>query len=265
MSKGQTFKVLVNERLTAAAEEIFAIFEKAIAEYEEELCRFRENQMYHLKYTAVSPKVQLLHSDSVSSDSGPNHGGLNQCIASQTSLVTWDPVKEEEEQRAVASSQYSVSIKTEEDPPVQRKRPTEHGGTQGEDNITPLYFPLETTEYSSGTDQYCVYVKTEKEPLLQMPKPSEEREGTLEKITITHPYFPSETTEKRTEYSSDTDNVDDWLPPVSCSAAQLRKEEKEGPYIQVIRNRSTVAYNSSLSYMSKSAPETSMSVNKPKE
>ncbi|XP_036949835.1 uncharacterized protein LOC119017299 isoform X2 [Acanthopagrus latus] len=39
MSKVQTLRVFVKQRLTAAAEEIFELFERTIAEYEEELCR----------------------------------------------------------------------------------------------------------------------------------------------------------------------------------------------------------------------------------
>ncbi|XP_030002486.1 gastrula zinc finger protein XlCGF57.1-like isoform X1 [Sphaeramia orbicularis] len=40
--KGQILRSLVEQRLTAAAEEIFGLFERTIAEYEEELCRTKE-------------------------------------------------------------------------------------------------------------------------------------------------------------------------------------------------------------------------------
>lgn len=42
MSKGETLRALVNERLTVAAQEIFALVEKTIAEYEDELRRSKE-------------------------------------------------------------------------------------------------------------------------------------------------------------------------------------------------------------------------------
>ncbi|XP_031694988.1 zinc finger protein 594-like [Anarrhichthys ocellatus] len=42
MSKVQMLRCLVNQRLTAAAEEIFGVFERTIAEYEEELSRSKE-------------------------------------------------------------------------------------------------------------------------------------------------------------------------------------------------------------------------------
>ncbi|XP_034027284.1 zinc finger protein 484-like [Thalassophryne amazonica] len=42
MSKVQMLRALVKQRLTAAAEEIFGLFERTIVEYEEELCRSKE-------------------------------------------------------------------------------------------------------------------------------------------------------------------------------------------------------------------------------
>ncbi|KAJ0032866.1 hypothetical protein NQD34_002947 [Periophthalmus magnuspinnatus] len=57
MSKGQTLRTLVNERLTAAAEEIFALVERTIAEYEEELSRSKEeNQRKQRLLDSVLPR-----------------------------------------------------------------------------------------------------------------------------------------------------------------------------------------------------------------
>uniref|UniRef100_A0A8C9YQ16 C2H2-type domain-containing protein n=1 Tax=Sander lucioperca TaxID=283035 RepID=A0A8C9YQ16_SANLU len=44
MCKVQMLRALVEQRLTAAAEEIFGLFERTIAEYEEELCRSKEEK-----------------------------------------------------------------------------------------------------------------------------------------------------------------------------------------------------------------------------
>ncbi|GLD73287.1 zinc finger protein 135-like protein, partial [Lates japonicus] len=54
-------RALVKQRLTAAAEEIFGLFERTIAEYEEELCRSKEeNQRQRKLLDAVfNPQVQL--------------------------------------------------------------------------------------------------------------------------------------------------------------------------------------------------------------
>ncbi|XP_041801568.1 uncharacterized protein LOC121612620 isoform X2 [Chelmon rostratus] len=58
MSKVQTLKAFVNQRLTAAAEEIFERFERTIAEYEEELCRQRK-----LLDANLNPDVRLHRAD----------------------------------------------------------------------------------------------------------------------------------------------------------------------------------------------------------
>ncbi|XP_036949824.1 zinc finger protein 691-like [Acanthopagrus latus] len=58
MSKVQTLRVVVKQRLTAAAEEIFELFERTIAEYEEELCRHRK-----LLDAVLKPQVQLHRTD----------------------------------------------------------------------------------------------------------------------------------------------------------------------------------------------------------
>ncbi|XP_073319157.1 uncharacterized protein [Pagrus major] len=58
MSKVQTLRVFVKQRLTAAAEEIFELFERTIAEYEEELGRQRK-----LLDAVFKPQVQLHRAD----------------------------------------------------------------------------------------------------------------------------------------------------------------------------------------------------------
>ncbi|XP_030267041.1 zinc finger protein 436-like [Sparus aurata] len=58
MSKVQTLRVFMKQRLTAAAEEIFELFERTIAEYEEELCRQRK-----LLAAVTEPQVQLHRTD----------------------------------------------------------------------------------------------------------------------------------------------------------------------------------------------------------
>ncbi|XP_068188666.1 zinc finger protein 37-like [Antennarius striatus] len=73
MSKGQMLRALVKQRLTAAAEEIFGLFERTIAEYEEELCRSKEENerqrelldavfkpQLRIQKTAFPADVQLL-------------------------------------------------------------------------------------------------------------------------------------------------------------------------------------------------------------
>uniref|UniRef100_A0A8C2XE06 C2H2-type domain-containing protein n=1 Tax=Cyclopterus lumpus TaxID=8103 RepID=A0A8C2XE06_CYCLU len=61
MSKVQQLRCLVNQRLTAAAQEILGLFERTIAEYEEELCSSREeNERHRKRLDAVfNPEVRL--------------------------------------------------------------------------------------------------------------------------------------------------------------------------------------------------------------
>ncbi|XP_034401563.1 zinc finger protein 8-like isoform X1 [Cyclopterus lumpus] len=65
MSKVQMLRCLVNQRLTAAAQEIFGLFERTIAEYEEELCSSREeNERHRKRLDAVfNPEVRLHRAD----------------------------------------------------------------------------------------------------------------------------------------------------------------------------------------------------------
>nr|XP_033493166.1 glutamic acid-rich protein-like [Epinephelus lanceolatus] len=61
MCKVQMLRALVKQRLTAAAEEIFGLFERTIAEYEEQLCRSKEeNERQRKLLDAVyNPQLRL--------------------------------------------------------------------------------------------------------------------------------------------------------------------------------------------------------------
>lgn len=55
MSKGKELRDLVNQRLSLAAAEIFELFERTIAEYEEQL---KENQ-HKLLESVYNPAIRL--------------------------------------------------------------------------------------------------------------------------------------------------------------------------------------------------------------
>ncbi|XP_038580268.1 zinc finger protein 135-like isoform X2 [Micropterus salmoides] len=61
MSKVQVLRALVKQRLSAAAEEIFGLFERTISEYEQELCRSKEENQRHRKLldAVFQPEVRL--------------------------------------------------------------------------------------------------------------------------------------------------------------------------------------------------------------
>ncbi|KAM8845442.1 uncharacterized protein AB9W97_000589 [Spinachia spinachia] len=65
MSKGQMLRCLVKQRLTEAAEEIFGLFERTIAEYEEEASRLKEdNERLKKRLHAVfNPEVRIQRAD----------------------------------------------------------------------------------------------------------------------------------------------------------------------------------------------------------
>ncbi|KAI9523176.1 hypothetical protein NQZ68_030524, partial [Dissostichus eleginoides] len=61
MSKVDMLRLVVSERLTAAALEIFGLFERTVAEYEEQLCRSKEENERHRKLldAVLKPEVRL--------------------------------------------------------------------------------------------------------------------------------------------------------------------------------------------------------------
>uniref|UniRef100_A0A8C6T8S7 C2H2-type domain-containing protein n=1 Tax=Neogobius melanostomus TaxID=47308 RepID=A0A8C6T8S7_9GOBI len=121
MSKKQALRALVTERLTAAAEEIFALVWRTIAEYEEELCRSKEENQRKRKLLdkVLNPTVLL------------NQGFME---TSGTKEEPEEPsVKQEEKQLPVSAPEFSaVNVKIEECS-LCRQRQTEHrrAETQG--------------------------------------------------------------------------------------------------------------------------------------
>ncbi|KAM7373726.1 hypothetical protein PAMP_008560 [Pampus punctatissimus] len=65
MSKVQILRACVKQRLTAAAEEIFVLFERTIAEYEEELSRSKQENERHRKLldAVFKPQLQIHRAD----------------------------------------------------------------------------------------------------------------------------------------------------------------------------------------------------------
>ena len=67
MSKLQLFKDFVNERLAAAASEIFGLYEETLAECQEEICRAmdRNAQLQKLLDIVLQPEIKLHRTGSV--------------------------------------------------------------------------------------------------------------------------------------------------------------------------------------------------------
>ncbi|KAK7944488.1 hypothetical protein WMY93_000216 [Mugilogobius chulae] len=99
MSKSQALRDLINERLTAAVDEIFALFESTIAEYERELSYYKQqNQKNHeVLFAALTPKVVLLKVEEI------------------TPVIKEEPEEHEEVHLQELSPQFpSVCVKKEE-------------------------------------------------------------------------------------------------------------------------------------------------------
>ncbi|KAK7878072.1 hypothetical protein WMY93_031293 [Mugilogobius chulae] len=96
-------RIWVNKRLTAAAEEIFALFERTIAEFEEELCRSKEENQR---------KQEMLDSLLKTNTCVGQNQGLNP-ETPQTSRIKEEP--EEDQQLQMKVPEFNVvCVKTEE-------------------------------------------------------------------------------------------------------------------------------------------------------
>ncbi|CAB1331513.1 unnamed protein product, partial [Coregonus sp. 'balchen'] len=98
MSKIQLLRVFLNERLTAAAEEIFGVVEKTIAEYQEEVVRLQRLldidivlQPEKNLHRAVHPDCSADQSENSQRVSGMETGGLQSgfkpVISKRTKMV----------------------------------------------------------------------------------------------------------------------------------------------------------------------------------
>ncbi|XP_051809101.1 uncharacterized protein LOC127535334 isoform X5 [Acanthochromis polyacanthus] len=68
MSSVQNLRELINERLTAAAEEIFTEFEKSIVQYEKEIhrqCRLLDSFRKSETHTPDLPQLQICKEDNI--------------------------------------------------------------------------------------------------------------------------------------------------------------------------------------------------------
>ncbi|CAJ1082900.1 zinc finger and BTB domain-containing protein 41-like isoform X2 [Xyrichtys novacula] len=108
MSKVQELRVLVNQRLSAAAEEIFELFERTILEYEEKLCGSKENQ-HKLLDAVYNPEVRLHRADIdhlIKSKEEPLHQQQKRSL----SLDQENPLQIKEEQEELWSSQEEEQL-----------------------------------------------------------------------------------------------------------------------------------------------------------
>ncbi|XP_028454175.1 zinc finger protein 436-like isoform X2 [Perca flavescens] len=184
MSKVRMLRAMVKQRLTAAAEEIFGLFETTIAEYEEELCRSREeNERQRERMDAVfNPQLRLHRADlqqvSVVKDSVPPEQQERSSSLDQEDLEPPPHIKEEQEQQQEgeqlqgleeADNKFLITpvpVKSEEDDGEEaqssqlHQRQSEHmeteaggedcGGAEPDRNSHPHPHPEPDTEVETG-------------------------------------------------------------------------------------------------------------------
>ncbi|KAK7944485.1 hypothetical protein WMY93_000213 [Mugilogobius chulae] len=165
MSKTQTLRALVNERLSAAADEIFALFERTIAEYEQEVGLYKEQNQkkQELLDTTLRPKVVLLsRADDVvqiplwNPDHALNHG-INPVIKQEPKELSIS--HEEVNLKKLTPELPSVSVKNEGEEP-QRENildpEEEEGHTSDHDEDWGAPYNLSDEEETEGEDKETV-------------------------------------------------------------------------------------------------------------
>ncbi|XP_055086070.1 zinc finger protein 567-like [Periophthalmus magnuspinnatus] len=253
MSRGQNLRALVQERLTAAAEDIYVLFERITAEYEEELCRCKQEneRKQRLLDSTLSPRVVLTRAGVHMSSLSPGFT-LKQEIPETPQIkeeTEEEHIKQEEEELHMSVPEFNDGcVKTEESSLPQRKETDHRRDTQREDISSETWVHREDTqgEDTQGEDissETCVH--------------REDTQGEdIGSETLVHPE-----TERDTEHSSDIDSDEDWRAPIDFSAAQMETEADGDLYNHVqIRAKSTTAPNSGLSPKYKFAPETRATV-----
>uniref|UniRef100_A0A672YHF5 C2H2-type domain-containing protein n=1 Tax=Sphaeramia orbicularis TaxID=375764 RepID=A0A672YHF5_9TELE len=103
--KVQVLRSLVEQRLTAAAEEIFGLFERTIAEYEEELCRTKEENQRQRQIldcvwnpTVLSHKTDVQQLSVVKEEVAPEQQEWNPIVDQEEPEPKPPHIKEEQEE-----------------------------------------------------------------------------------------------------------------------------------------------------------------------
>ncbi|XP_061522271.1 uncharacterized protein LOC133396421 isoform X2 [Phycodurus eques] len=137
-------KDLVRERLIAAADEIFGLFEGTIASYEEQLCRAKaetERQRRQLEAvcnTQIVLRVQDVQQPICHPEELPRQSQWG-CSSLEQEGPQHLHVKEEEEEADVSKlPRTRVSVKSEDEPPESSQLHHHFGGSPPDNLLAPL-------------------------------------------------------------------------------------------------------------------------------
>uniref|UniRef100_A0A8C9XQ29 C2H2-type domain-containing protein n=1 Tax=Sander lucioperca TaxID=283035 RepID=A0A8C9XQ29_SANLU len=198
MCKVQMLRALVEQRLTAAAEEIFGLFERTIAEYEEELCRSKEEneRQRELLDAVYNPQLRLHRADVeqllVAKEEVPPE--QQECSSSVDQQEPEPPPHIKEEQEELRSSQEGEQL-------------------QGLEEADITKFPFTPVTVKSEDDEE----KGQSSQLHQRQTQHMETEadgedcGGPEPARNSHPLLQPETEDQTGDSSEpETDDSDDW-------------------------------------------------------
>ncbi|XP_034560923.1 zinc finger protein 160-like [Notolabrus celidotus] len=236
MSKVKVLRELVNQRLTAAAEEIFELFERTIAEYEDQLRGTKEKQ-HKLLDSVYNPEVLLHRADSrkpsVKEKAVPSEQQERSPSPDQEDPPEPPHIKEEQEE--LWSSQEGEQLQ---------------GLEEEEEVIKFTFFPVKSEEDDEGEPQSSKFHQTlpdeireddgedcgGSEPDIDFnpgsdshPATHEETSHSSETVTDDSYYDWEETTEPQSENTkepvSEKDSGDAFISSSDCAASCDQKEQ----------------------------------------
>ncbi|XP_032377720.1 zinc finger protein 26 isoform X2 [Etheostoma spectabile] len=200
MCKVQMLRALVEQRLTAAAEEIFGLFERTIAEYEEELCRSKEENERQRELLDVVFKPQLrLHRADVKQllvVKGEVPLEQQKCRSSVDQREPEPPLHIKEEQEELCSSQEGEQLQGLEEADI-TKFPFTPVPVKSEDDVEEA-----KTSQLHQRQTHSQHMETEADG---------EDCGGPEPASNTHPRLQPETVDQTGDSSDpETDDSADW-------------------------------------------------------
>ncbi|XP_061673267.1 gastrula zinc finger protein xFG20-1-like [Syngnathoides biaculeatus] len=200
---------LVRERLIAAADEIFGLFERTISSYEEQLCRAKEETERHRRQLAAFSKahtvlrlqdVQLLTGHQVQQLSTQLHLGTTSLEHPQTPHI-----KVEVEEEDLSTVARKSKEQPHESPHMISETSGHHSGARQEEHIfAPLSDSGDIEELlRSGTDSEDDFVAASSFEHSQRPHVKQEQEAGVSELLLTDALVKKE----------DDDTSPDWSPP----------------------------------------------------
>ncbi|TDH09789.1 hypothetical protein EPR50_G00092520 [Perca flavescens] len=164
MTKVQMLRSLVEQRLTAAAEEIFGLFERTIAEYEEELCRSKEKNERQQKlldavfnpqlrlHRAELPQQHVCKEEEVLSDQELNMPVITSVVSEANSdhqLLSHNSHEaESHDQKGSKHGDSGSTTNAEPEPKKRRRKSRSHSNNVDNTNISEIHPNTQTSKRS---------------------------------------------------------------------------------------------------------------------